>query len=811
MQRIMLGLVCFSVFFMSFAHAEEAVQEKLKTYIASGCVVKLRQFPDSAGYRVTLTRYCDELLPDLLSDVYFSKLESASSYFEIEARNREGTEVSSGFSYANSLKKTQASSEDGGSIWEAKHEWNEEWETKYSEWVANEVGEDFFSVHGIATDCADAAYGLRWIFSRMHGLPAMATIDRTVKMTERTAKEAWRELPVAEQWHQDQRFRAALEYLMKMTYTHTLELDTYPVLISTEYLVPGAIHLSLYGESGHAMIVKRVDPSVAPYIFLISSTVPRSVRELSPSGFWSATLIKEGEGFRRFAWPHLSKKSDTPGYSNQQYELSFLRGHMSFAQAVLSRFGVQFNIEARMNDGVTSLRAALGERLALVQAAQEKCAPGTEGGACQEGTRAYENLSTFSRDKRLRELILQLELLYSECRFRLLKGCEETWNRELASNVVLSDRSVMRLKDLVPVWSLGLYQSDPNVSEHARWGFDTEALLKQIAGRIKYLTEKREALIAKHEASGRPCATRPESCVPGSELFSRWTTAAVDIELWRLSTVFHRHEALRQALEHDTALAEALVSSGNLSSDPRTHYQNHKSFIELTHELEQKPVVPANIKARRAFWVDQDIAFVETRDVSFLRNQKSGKKLGKVEVPSSHYSYSPCLWIAEPKQKKSSEVFIELYDCTQGFLRRGVLDLGMIEEFLREKILESRISGAIGADENHWYLEISGRVVRAHVPMGILRVKKATEQPLEFLSYESMESAAFSWMHSSENSELRFHTVPGSVGVIALYSDGERPLYSGVVDPWGSLALRRNHWSPRTALTDGYRLMGLQD
>ncbi len=60
----------------------------------------------------------------------------------------------------------------GEHIWTATQTWNESWEERFALWMQNETDATYFERHGVATDCADVAYALRWIFARIHGLPA---------------------------------------------------------------------------------------------------------------------------------------------------------------------------------------------------------------------------------------------------------------------------------------------------------------------------------------------------------------------------------------------------------------------------------------------------------------------------------------------------------------------------------------------------------------------------------------------------------------------------------------------------------------
>ena len=58
------------------------------------------------------------------------------------------------------------------SLWEVKHDWDESWEIKYSNWIEGNLTADFFKRYNMKVDCGDVVYAMRWIFAREHGLPA---------------------------------------------------------------------------------------------------------------------------------------------------------------------------------------------------------------------------------------------------------------------------------------------------------------------------------------------------------------------------------------------------------------------------------------------------------------------------------------------------------------------------------------------------------------------------------------------------------------------------------------------------------------
>jgi len=63
-------------------------------------------------------------------------------------------------------------------VWDVRHQWSEDWNTKYRSWVASErLHRNIFRttsnpvIGRLSTDCADALYALRVYFCYKNGLP----------------------------------------------------------------------------------------------------------------------------------------------------------------------------------------------------------------------------------------------------------------------------------------------------------------------------------------------------------------------------------------------------------------------------------------------------------------------------------------------------------------------------------------------------------------------------------------------------------------------------------------------------------------
>ena len=127
-------------------------------------------------------------------------------------------------------------------------------EQAYSKWVESNITEDFYIRHNIRVDCADVPYASRWIYARLSHLPAAASTVNG-KMIGNWSTDWAARHPTKEQWDQDRRFRTALLYMLSKTSTRTFPADTYPILVATQDVRPGAVFLA---SEDHAGIISRI-------------------------------------------------------------------------------------------------------------------------------------------------------------------------------------------------------------------------------------------------------------------------------------------------------------------------------------------------------------------------------------------------------------------------------------------------------------------------------------------------------------------------------------------------------------------------
>ncbi len=296
-------------------------------------------------------------------------------------------------------------------LWEASEAWSMQWERRYAAWMEAEVDSEFMVRHQLRTDCADVAVALRWIFARIHGLPMGNRLAGSGTLfTHRSMKEEWRTLRTHADWSKDARFRAALDYVLDTTYTHSIFRDSFPVRIDRSAFQPGVFFLYLFDSTGHTQVLTHLEPeSSANYpVVLLGSDVPRAVRRLAINGlWWSRDANRESMGLRQFLWlvrnPNgswiLNSPLQMPHYSEEQYSPEFLRGYPDWHSAVLARIAPRMSREAAIKNLVEELAHRLIDRARIVKEGYDICSRAP----CEEGTSDYENWSTPARDHAMRE------------------------------------------------------------------------------------------------------------------------------------------------------------------------------------------------------------------------------------------------------------------------------------------------------------------------------------------------------------------------------------------------------------------------
>ncbi len=362
---------------------------------------------------------------------------------------------------------SQSLSESPDQIWQiGDRRWTLEEEHRFEKWVEEAITEDFFIRHKIPTDCADAVYAIRWIYARIAHLPAAATTRQGEQIGHWSTD--WKHLPTHPDWDKDERFRAALLYLLPKTWTGTLPFDTYPVRISPDSITPGTLFLVTESHTG---IIGRVffDGSQAHPLQTWESALPVKVQKLSLRYFFSTRPESNSRsGLVKFRWPISENEEweylpveEHPFYSEEQYTSGFCEDHADFVGTVARRIDPTNHAPMeKMVKVMGTITGLLKERIPIVLAGYERCG----NGGCPEGTELWEIHNTAGRDGMIISLmdhlseIIELNDLDQEMAKRMMEPIRID---------ISEDRSVT----LYHVYQNHLWLSPhPGDTIEARWG-----------------------------------------------------------------------------------------------------------------------------------------------------------------------------------------------------------------------------------------------------------------------------------------------------------------------------------------------------
>ncbi len=430
-------------------------------------------------------------------------------------------------------------------VWPTKNQWTWEWELKFAEWFKAEVNADFFKKYNVWVDCADVAYALRWIFSRIHFLPAAAHLAGSKELiTNESVKANWKDLPTNANWYEDKKFLAALNFMLENTYTHTLKLETYPIAINKEALIRSTVFLFISGTTGHTQnLVKVEEDGISVPMQVLASSVPRQLTVAVTTFFYSTQPNnKDIIGFIRFRWPvkdgtgwRLLEAEKMPHYSQEQYAPEFMKGENNFTVAVLKRIFPNFDLRKLLQGGINNLKEAFNRRFDAVVTGHEFC----KNNDCAPGTDGWENWSTPSRDKQIRETIRDLTKFSHEMANQIIAptGKEENpwdvWVKSWEEPIITYKGEGITLKELAFLWTVAAYNSDPREKIENRWGIEINSLLANIGSKATRLLNHRLERIKENTCGG--------SCAYGSEAWNESQTYLVDSELQYLEYNMSRY------------------------------------------------------------------------------------------------------------------------------------------------------------------------------------------------------------------------------------------------------------------------------
>ena len=353
-------------------------------------------------------------------------------------------------------------------IWDSgERRWSVGEEERFAAWVEHEVDEQFFLRRHIPIDCADVPYGLRWIYARIARLPMLITTEENRLFGHWSS--LFDHLPTAGEWYRDRRFLASLEYILHNTSTRTLAEDSYPIRISADSLMPGAIFL----YDGHAGMVSDLitDGSSFSPIQTWEATLPRKISLLKPRDFLAMSGDPSlGTGILRFRWPiraggrwqYLAPDAH-PYYSLEQYLPDFRRAGRPMEDEVMLRIDpTPYPGRQRIILLIDALHRYLLERVDIVRDGFRHC----QTTSCAEGSFSWEMYSTPARDSMIDFRIAIMERLIREYRLERMEFDRYMHGLplEISADRTISVRYVVDNH----VW----LSHDPTDSIPARWALE---------------------------------------------------------------------------------------------------------------------------------------------------------------------------------------------------------------------------------------------------------------------------------------------------------------------------------------------------
>lgn len=403
-------------------------------------------------------------------------------------------------------------------LWTHKNNWSFEWEKIYTDWVTKNITTDFMVRYNIPSDCADLAYISRWIFAREHSLPAANRLTATGSiLSNLSMRQEWLKLPTSSEWYKDKRFLAALDYLTENTYTHTIGKDSYPITISSESVTPGTHHLAIYKNSGHTLLVAKVNEAGQAPLIMYYSNVPKVVRPLYETVFTNRDLPKKNEGFLKFLWPVIKSNSVSfiaaekmPFYSLEQYDSAFLKEDKEFSIAVMKRLQPDFSWKNLIDSIFKDLTNRITDRIEVVKQGYDFC----KKNDCSPGSAGYEDWSTPSRDQR----IITAYKLLSNYSFNYADN--DTINslfEKLESTEFEIQGEVLNIKKILFSFLFSSYSFDPNADINERWGLSAQAYAKNVISKIRKIeTEKAEFVKNRSKCNKNDCEQFSEKWMKAS-------------------------------------------------------------------------------------------------------------------------------------------------------------------------------------------------------------------------------------------------------------------------------------------------------
>jgi len=357
-------------------------------------------------------------------------------------------------------------------LWVSENNWTDQWESQYSQWISKEVDKSFFLKANFETDCADAVIALRIIFARQNKLPFQFTTGSGDKINN--LSKIFKAADLSQDWFVDRNFILALKEILSRTNSKTLIQDSVSIRITQNELYAGTYFIHDFNNSGHVDLVHKVILNGQIYpIRMLSSTVPKKTRELLEYPFYfSSKPIKNKTGFFKFRNP--IEKNGLVSYlgidnnaNYEQYQLG--ENDLIFSDYVsLQLLKMPLSSYAKAFDLMQLLISKINERVRIIQNGFAFCIINS----CADGSQGYYNYSTPSRDANILYIIMQLKSAMSQSQNSQdeISAISDLLYEFYDIRFEISYNTQVSGKQILEIWSNGLYSSNPRDTVLTRWG-----------------------------------------------------------------------------------------------------------------------------------------------------------------------------------------------------------------------------------------------------------------------------------------------------------------------------------------------------
>lgn len=463
----------------------------------------------------------------------------------------------------------------GKPLWVAvKDQWTEADEEDYRLWFIQNVNAEFNRNSGVMANCADVAVLFRWIYAREKKLPVANTLQGASKKLfgHFSGSAAWDKLPTDPDWKKDERFKAALRYVLNNTYTRSIIDDLYPTEMTPKYVHEGSVYMIIRLNSGHAQTISKIDSQNIGLVSLWGNepgteNIFKSWLIWEPSmknlfGMWRWPILKDG------VWT-LTPAQEMPGYSEEQFIQRKQLGEAAFREWVLGRLGLIDYDEVRLGRLLSDMKSNLSYRVPVTMMGAVICG----STPCDPKSLDYDNYSTDSRDKRLKEYRDEAVALITK-----LGGFTHPDVTQIISNAgldgeLLSGVGIKYVDFLTSDDLIKNIKPGANFSFLARWGIDESTL--DATAKFKSLHQQLLSVFYTRINyviyAGRYCK---EGCDPStSTSLAAYNTDKIDAGLIPLA---EKNTLLLQGLEIPTQVIE----------DISNIYRRYELFSDLKIKTE---------------------------------------------------------------------------------------------------------------------------------------------------------------------------------------------------------------------------------